>query len=535
MILIQALLLAITANLASGRVWSPITWPFCYPLINGTIVGIILGDPLLGLTAGATINLAYIGWISAGGTIPSNIGIAGVYGTAITVLAGANPELGITLAIPIGLLGTLLWNLQMTLNSFWIHRLDANAEKAELNKVFFNAWLFPQLTCLLINGFPAFLLMFFGQNFFTELLEKIPQSFVNALSVAGSLLPAVGVAMLLNYLGKKKVIPYFMIGFFTASYLGLGTMAIAIFGACIAILSYFNGKDDTAANMDISEEPDEEKPELQIQLKRSDLIKHWLIGLGAEVGYNYERMQASGNILAMVPVIRRLYHNPKDISDAMKRYLIFFNTEPSFIGNIIPGICASLEEQRANGADISDEMINGLRTGLMGPLAGIGDSLAGGVIYPLGIFLGCTLALDGNFSGPIIFFLLFTGIMLILGYNLYFMGYKKGSNAVMTLLGEGGNSLTRLTDAFGILGLMVVGAMGAQNVMVNLSAIINVGATQIILQEVLDGLILNLLPFGLIMGTWQLLKKKVSPVIVVVLLMVIGIVGYYLNILGLGI
>lgn len=125
--------------------------------------------------------------------------------------------------------------------------------------------------------------------------------------------------------------------------------------------------------------------------------------------------------------------------------------------------------------------------------------------------------------------------MLILGYNLYFMGYKKGSNAVMTLLGEGGNSLTRLTDAFGILGLMVVGAMGAQNVMVNLSAIINVGATQIILQEVLDGLILNLLPFGLIMGTWQLLKKKVSPVIVVVLLMVIGIVGYYLNILGLGI
>lgn len=89
MILIQALLLAITANLASGRVWSPITWPFCYPLINGTIVGIILGNPLLGLTAGATINLAYIGWISAGGTMPSNIGIAGVYGTAITCFGGS--------------------------------------------------------------------------------------------------------------------------------------------------------------------------------------------------------------------------------------------------------------------------------------------------------------------------------------------------------------------------------------------------------------------------------------------------------------
>ena len=70
MIIIQALLIAIAANLASGRVWSPITWPFCYPLINGTVVGLILGDPLLGLMAGATINLAYIGWISAGGTMP---------------------------------------------------------------------------------------------------------------------------------------------------------------------------------------------------------------------------------------------------------------------------------------------------------------------------------------------------------------------------------------------------------------------------------------------------------------------------------
>ena len=251
------------------------------------------------------------------------------------------------------------------------------------------------------------------------------------------------------------------------------------------------------------------------------------------MGYNYERMQASGNILAMVPIIRRLYKDPKDISDAMKRYLVFFNTEPSFIGNVIPGICASLEEQRANGADISDEMINGLRTGLMGPLAGIGDSLAGGVIYPIGVSLGCTLALDGNFSGPVIFFLIFTGIMLAVGYNLYFMGYRKGSSAVMSLLGEGSGSLTRLTDAFGILGLMVVGAMGAQNVLVNLSAVIHVGETQVVLQEVLDGLIMNLLPFGLIIGTWMLLKKKVSPVIVVLLLMVVGIGGYYLGILGL--
>ncbi|RHT57103.1 PTS mannose transporter subunit IICD [Clostridium sp. AM29-11AC] len=546
MIIIKALLLAVTANLASGRVWSPITWPFCYPLINGTVVGFILGDPLLGLMAGATINLAYIGWISAGGTMPSNIGIAGVYGTAITVLAKASPELGITLAIPIGLLGVLLWNLQMTLNVFWVHRLDSNAEKGEINKIFFNAWLFPQLTCLAINGFPAFILMFLGGDFFTELLGRIPESFVNALSVTGNILPAVGVAMLLNYLGKKKVFPFFVIGFFLATYLNLQIMPIAIFGACLALLSYYGGQGNENFGTETSwaaEETDAEgdskeksgKEGLSVRLRRSDLIKHWLIGLGAEVGYNYERMQASGNVLAMVPIIRMLYKDPKDISDALKRYLVFFNTEPSFIGNVIPGICASLEEERANGAEISDEMINGLRTGLMGPLAGVGDSLAGGVIYPIAVSMGCSMALNGNFAGPVLFFVIFTGIMLVVGYNLYFMGYRKGSQAVMALLGEGGNSITRLTDAFGILGLMVIGAMGAQKVLVYVPAVFSVGQTSVVIQDVLNGVVMNILPFGIIIGAWMLLRRKVSPILVVLLLMAVGIVGYYLGILGLAV
>lgn len=533
MIIIQALLLAITANLASGRVWSPITWPFCYPLVNGTVVGIILGDPLLGLMAGATINLAYIGWISAGGTMPSNIGIAGVYGTAITVLAKASPDLAITLAIPIGLLGVLLWNLQMTLNVFWVHRLDANAENGEINKIFFNAWLFPQLTALAVNGTPAFILMILGGDFFNRLLGQIPQSFVNALSVTGNLLPALGVAMLLNYLGKKKMIPYFVIGFFLTTFLDLSMMAIAILGGCLAVIIYYQNSNTQPGEELLIEAEEEAKPELAVRLKKSDLIKHWLIGLGAEVGYNYERMQASGNVLAMLPIIRRLYHDPEEIKAALKRYLVFFNTEPSFVGNIIPGICASLEEERANGAEISDEMINGLRTGLMGPLAGVGDSLAGGIIYPIAVSIGCALALKGSFTGPLLFFAVFTGIMLVLGYNLYQMGYKQGSKSVMNILGEGAGSITRLTDAFGVLGLMVIGAMGAQKVLVYVPLQINVGQTTVILQDVLNGLLPNLLPFGLIIGTWMLLRKKVSPILVVVILMLTGILGYYLGLLGL--
>ena len=533
MFILQAFLLAITANLACGRVWSPITWPFCYPLINGTITGIILGDPLTGLLAGATINLAYIGWISAGGTMPSNVGIAGTYGTAITILASADPSLAITFAIPIGLLGVLLFQLQMTVNSIWVHRLDQNAERAELDKVWINAALLPQLTSLLINGIPAFILMSIGGTAFSSMMEKIPESIVNALTVTSGLLPALGVAMLLNYLGKKYLLPYFFIGFFASTCFGLSLTAISVFGACIAVLSYFGKKQGAEETVAETAAAEEETVELKKHLTKGDRRKHWLIGLGAEIGYNYERMQASGNLLAMVPVIRRLYSDPADISAAMKRYLVFFNTEPSFIGNIIPGICASLEEKRANGADVSDEMINGLRTGLMGPLAGVGDSLAGGIIYPIGVSIGCSMALNNHsFFGPIFFFVLFTGIMLILGHFLYNMGYKQGGSSIMHILGEGKYSITKLTDAFSILGLMVIGAMGSANVLVHTPLTFTIGQTSVVLQSVLDGLIPNLLPVGVIFGVAALLKRKVSATLVVVILVAVAFVCYYLGILG---
>lgn len=216
-----------------------------------------------------------------------------------------------------------------------------------------------------------------------------------------------------------------------------------------------------------------------------------------------------------------------------KHYLVFFNTEPSFIGNVIPGICASLEEKRANGADISDEMINGLRTGLMGPLAGVGDSLAGGIIYPIGVSIGCSMALNNHsFFGPVFFFVLFTGIMLILGRFLYNMGYKQGGSSIMHILGEGKYSITKLTDAFSILGLMVIGAMGSTNVLVYTPLTFNIGQTSVVLQSVLDGLIPNLLPVAVIFGVAALLKRKVNAALVVLILVAVAFLGYFLGILG---
>lgn len=268
----------------------------------------------------------------------------------------------------------------------------------------------------------------------------------------------------------------------------------------------------------------------QIKLRKRDLVLHWLLGYSSETCYNYERLQALGTTAAMYPIITRLYKKKEDISNALKRYLVFFNTEPSFIGTIIHGICASMEEQKANGADISDEDINALRTGLMGPMAGIGDTVSQGLVYPILAGIACTLALQGNIMGPIFFEIAYKTIMLTMGYNMYMLGYRRGKSAILEVLQAG--TLSKLTDAFSIVGLMVVGAMTSQRVNVIVPLSFKVGQVSLDIQNILDSLLPGLVPLAITLAVWQLIRRKVKVIYVILAIFLLGIIASYLNILG---
>ena len=525
--IIQGFLVAIVVTLGTGWIFSPVTWTMQYPLVEGFVIGIILGDPLTGTIAGAVINLAYLGWITAGGTMPGNLPIAGCYGATLTILAKADPTLAITFAVPISLLGILMWQLQMTINIIWVHRCDKYAAEGNTKMLYMCTYVFPQIVVFLVNGLPLMLLVMFGSGWLEGLVASIPESLTNALGVSAGLIPAVGIAMLLNFLGKAKLLPFFFIGFFASAYLGLGLMPIAIFGACMAVYTYMSNRDREAEEGELHPEVIDTS-QFKIKLTKKDLVKHWLMGYMQEGAYNYERLQATGTCCAMIPLIKKLYTKEEDIKAALQRYMVFFNTEPAFIGSIIPGICASLEEQRANGVEITDETINGLRSSLMGPLAGIGDTVGQGIIYPILAALGCSMALDGSYAGPIIFIIGFPLSMLILGYTMYMTGYRQGKTAILKLLGSG--TVELLTEAFSILGLMVVGAMGAERVVVNVPLTVNIGQTTIVLQEILDSIVLKLVPLATIMGTWGLMKKKVNTIWIIIGILVLGVVLAYLGV-----
>ncbi|MCP9380618.1 PTS sugar transporter subunit IIC, partial [Lacticaseibacillus paracasei] len=122
--LLSAILVALLAIISQWWFFAPITRCMTYPLTTGLLVGTFMGDPMLGMLAGANIQLVYLGWINAGGVMPSNTMVAGIYGSALTILSGANPKLAVTFAIPFSLLGLLMVQIYQTVNSFWVHRAD---------------------------------------------------------------------------------------------------------------------------------------------------------------------------------------------------------------------------------------------------------------------------------------------------------------------------------------------------------------------------------------------------------------------------
>ncbi|OIV46396.1 PTS mannose transporter subunit IID [Sodalis sp. TME1] len=252
--------------------------------------------------------------------------------------------------------------------------------------------------------------------------------------------------------------------------------------------------------------------------------------------WNFERMQALGFCFSMVPVIRRLYpENNDDRKQAIKRHLEFFNTHP-YVAAPVLGVTMAMEEQRANGAPIDDAAINGIKVGLMGPLAGVGDPIFWGTIRPVFSALGASIAMSGSLFGPLLFFILFNLVRLATRYYGVAYGYRKGANIVNDM---GGGFLQKLTEGASILGLFVMGALVNKWTHVNIPFVVSritntEGQTTVTtVQTILDQLMPGLVPLLLTFGCMWLLRRKVNALWIIMGFFVIGIFGYWVGLLGL--
>ncbi|MDB4900934.1 MAG: hypothetical protein JWQ63_215 [Mucilaginibacter sp.] len=489
------------------------------PLVLGPLVGLVLGDLNQGIIIGATLELIFMGNIKVGAAIPPDVITGGVLGTAFAILSGKGPAIALAIAIPVSILAEMMISALFVLRAMLNKKFNQYAEEGDYKKI---QWLHiaSGLVRPLLMGFIVLLALQLGANVMKEFLDMIPAWVQSGLQVAGNMLPALGFALLMNLMLNKKVAPYFFLGFMLAAYLKLPIIAIGGLGVIIALII----TQTTPKNTDIDEETEE--PTLETvpvqKLTKGDIRNIFFRSLTLEANFNFETWQNTGFAFSIIPALKRLYTNKEDMAKALKRHLQLFNTSP-YGSTLVFGITAAMEEQNSGDPDFDDESISSVKLGLMGPLAGVFDSLFWGTFKVIAAGVGTSLAIKGNILGPVIFILIFNIPHLLLRYNLTFWGYNAGTKFLRNLAKS--NVMDKLTTGASILGLMVVGAMPATLMAITTPITIGSSKSAITVQGILDQIVPAIIPLGLTFLVYYFVRKNVKTTYLLLGLLVLGFVG----------
>lgn len=280
--------------------------------------------------------------------------------------------------------------------------------------------------------------------------------------------------------------------------------------------------------------------------------------------WNYERMQNGGWCYSIIPAIKKLYKTEEDRAAALKRHLEFYNTHP-YVSAPVMGVTLALEEERANGMPVDDQTVQGVKVGMMGPLAGVGDPVFWFTVRPILGALGASLALSGSIVGPLLFFVVWNIVRIAFLWYTQEFGYRVGTSIAKDM---SGGLLGKVTEGASILGMFIIGALvqrwvsisftpvvsqvtqskgayiewdklpkGAAGIKEALTQYNSLGANGLnqvkvtTLQQNLDQLVPGLAALLLTLLCCYLLKKKVSPIVIIIALFVVGIVARVIGIM----
>lgn len=270
------------------------------------------------------------------------------------------------------------------------------------------------------------------------------------------------------------------------------------------------------------------------KLTRKDLMAaFWRFIWMSQCGWNYERMQSVGYCYSMLPIFKKTRPTPEEYKEAFITNLNFYNTNPVVGTPLIMGAHVALEE-----AGASFETTEGLKVGLMGPLAGVGDTLVWAIYNSIIFSIGASMALNGSAFGPIFVILMVFFPYMAVRYWQYMWAYKQGSNLIASL---GGGAIQRITELATIVGLIVIGGFAPSIVRLatpltfsQSSVLDGEAVTQVVeIQAQIDSIMPYLLPaLVTYLAYWLLKNKGWNPIRVIFLLIVVGFIGGALGIFG---
>jgi fructoselysine and glucoselysine-specific PTS system IID component len=490
------------------------------PLVLGPLVGLVLGDLNQGIIIGASLELIFMGNIKVGAAIPPDVITGGVLGTAFAIISGKGPAIALAIAVPVSILAEMMISSLFVFRAVINKRFNQYADEGDFNGIQ-RLHILSGILRPILMGIIILLALQLGATVMKDFLALIPAWVQTGLQVAGNMLPALGFALLMNLMFNKTAAPYFFLGFMLAAYLKLPVIAIGGLGIIIAlIVTQVAPKTDAGDDDDFEESLEDVKPTQK--LSKKDIRNVFLRSMALEANFNFETWQNTGYAFSIIPVLKRLYTTKEAMIAALKRHLQLFNTSP-YGSTLILGITAAMEEQNSNDPDFDAESISTVKLGLMGPLAGVFDSLFWGTFKVIAAGVGTSLAIKGNIMGPVLFLLIFNVPHLVLRYNLTFIGYRAGTKFLQNLAKN--NVMDRLTKGASILGLMVVGAMPATLMAIKTPISIGSDKSEITIQSVLDQVVPAIIPLGLTFLVYYFVKNGAKTTHLLLGLLALGFIG----------
>jgi PTS system mannose-specific IID component len=475
------------------------------PVVAGTITGILLGDPLTGLLVGSLLEFVFAGLFTIGGGTVPEAATGTIASVVVAIVTGLKPEAAVPLAIPVAV---LTMNIEIVVRSFdavFTHWADREIERGNYGMIpiinilgavpwglsrAIPIWLF--VGALAINppavkaAIDALQVVYIG---------PFAIKFWDAMAVAGAVLPALGAAILMKLMISRRNVMFFILGFALAAYLKLSLLAIALIaGSIIFAIYYFIHRETLETQLSTTTAPPAGKATTK------DFIRWFGVSWFIQSSWNYERMMGTGFAHGMLDIEKKLRKDPEELKAWMRLHNEFYNTEPH-IHNAIYGMTISLEEQ---GAD--PDTIRGVKTALMGPFAGLGDSLLWFTILPIAFLIGASLGVHGNILGPVVALLIWIPVSWAIKYYSLVYGYKYGLSLAEVLKGD---VLKIFREGIAAFAMAMVGGIAATYVRATTPIVLaQYGGQAIKLQPVLDQLMPSLLPLLFTLYAYWLIKTK---------------------------
>lgn len=546
------------------------SWQMHQPILAATLIGIAFGHPVEGLMLGGALQLITLGWMNVGAAMAPDTALASI-ASAILVTGPTQLSVseGIAIAIPLAVAGQMLTIFVRTILVSFAHMADNYALQGKAKQI-----EMLHFTGLAMQGLrvaiPAMLILAVPAEQVTAAIESIPPVITGGLQVAGGFIVIVGYAMVVNMMASKTLWPFLFLGFALSALTELNLTAMGIIGAALAlIMTQLTKYPD--AEMSADDDPTLGGKKATSLLTKQDQRKTFMRQGFLLGSFNYERMQNMGFAYIMMPTLKRLYADkPEEYAQALRRHLEFFNTQPYLAAPIV-GVSMAMEEQRARGAEIDDATISSVKVGMMGPVAGVGDPLFWGTLRPVIGALAASFAAQGSMIGPILFFVAWNVIRLATLWYGQKVGYEQGTSIGQNLAG---GLMQRVTQGASTMGMFMMGVLIPRWTTMNFPLVISkiqTDANQFIdlntiteklsngtltgtdiqsvandmmsgkifdtekvttLGDLFNQLIPGLMPLMSLFVVLWLLRKRVSPIMIIFGIFVIGILGFGLGVFG---